>query len=225
MKAKTFTKFLVLFLALALSSCGGKNKKGEGTNPGGTVNVLANPTGNGSNGNIRTWGEMINSVAANQFNGGSTEGQIARWTRYTNVTDLLNYTPDNDFSFNWCWGSDCFDDTGYGARRLGPTNQGMPIYRNETFAFDAELGNNLQELLNNLVSRMRSGTNIKKCVYFGWQGYVCAPENDFLVGGHAATRWYFEYSNRAYVIDTRLPLAANPVSIHKKDTNEGFALQ
>jgi hypothetical protein len=224
MKAKTFAKFLVLFVALGLSSCGGDNKKGD-TAPGGTINVLSNPSGNGTNQNVRTWGEFINSVAANQFGGASSENQVVRWNKYNNVSDLLNYSGDSGFNFDWCWGSDCFDDSSYGARRIGPINQSLPIYRNGTFAFDAELGNNLQELLNNMVARMRSGTNVKKCVYLEWQGLVCESEGHFAVGGYPSTRWYFEYGNRAYIIDTRLPLAANPVAILKKDTNEGFALQ
>ncbi len=221
MKAKTFFKFLVLFLALGLSSCGGDNKKGETAPGGGGVTLLQNNGApNGSAANAVDWGTFTNQVANNQFGGASSEGIVVNWRRYTGVSDLLNFS-GGGFDFNFCW-NDCFDqwNSNYGARRIGPNAQGLPVYRSSTFAFDAELGSNLQQLLSNLVSRMRSATNVKKCI----NGY-CAAENDFTVGGMPSQKWYFEYGNRAYIIDSRLPLAANPVAILKKDTNEGFAIQ
>ena len=227
MKANTFTKFLVLFLALALSSCGGKDKNGDGTINGisPVLGTNGTVTGVGANQNVTTWAQMISSVAANQFSGSTQANQVMQWLKYENVTDLLNHSPNSGFNFNWCWGSECFDDSHYGARRLGPLNLGSPIYRNGTFGFDSELGNNPQELLNNLVSKMQSATNVKKCVLFQWQGLICENENGYNVGGFPSTRWYFENGNRAYVIDTQLPLLANPISILRKDTNEAFALQ
>lgn len=222
MKAKTFLKFLVLFLALGLSACGGKNKKDEGTNGNVAVGVFNTNTAASSG----DWGTFVNQVAGGNFQQASTANSVAQWKKYSNVTDLLNYTPDSG-GFEWCWGNDCFEDwdTSYGARRVGSSNE---VYRNTTFAFDAELGNNLQELLNNIVARMRSASNIKKCVFdqriFA---YDCRDVNssNFYYGNVGTTRWYFEYSNRAYIVDTKYPLAANPVAILKKDTNEGFSIQ
>lgn len=208
-------------MVLGLTACGGKNKKGNNENGGVAVGVFNTNTA----ANTADYGSFVNQVAGGNFERPSTAGSVAQWQRYTNVSDLLNYSgssSNSGWNFDWCWGSDCFtqNDQNIGARRIG-TNQ--EIYRNNAFAFDSELGPNLQSVLNNLVNKMRSGTNVKKCVWSGWDFY-CAQENDFNVGGVPTTRWYFEHGNRAYIVDTKFPLAANPVAVLNKDTNEGFAL-
>ncbi len=172
---------------------------------------------------IYNFEQFINKVASGDFDAESQFGSTSSHRRYTQVTDLLNVSQGSDYDFELCPNEDCFDqyDTAYGHRRIGPNGE---VYRSDSMAFDSELGSDLKELQQNIVERMRSGTNVKKCINEDGIEY-CGPENDFYLGGRPSTRWYFEYGNRAYVVDTKFPLSTNPVGILKKDTNEGFVLQ
>ncbi|MBT7610434.1 MAG: hypothetical protein HN576_11805 [Bacteriovoracaceae bacterium] len=231
MKAKSFIKILVVFLAASLIvACGKKNETDQ--NP--FINGIQNPisvalTGTcsaGSTAGAFTFQEFANQVAACKFSSPSQQGTLASYTEYTGVTDMLNFQVDNQsgWSFDWCWGSDCFDQSALIGRRL---DQGNLIYRSANFGVDNEMGNNLQEMLNAIVTRMRAATNVKKCVWNSWYyNFDCRSESEinFEYGNIQSPRYYFEYNNRAYIIDTRYPLIANPVGIQDKDTEHAWAV-
>lgn len=231
MKAKSFFKFIVVFLAASMIvACGKKNEVQENAPVNGIYNPVAVGNGNtcsqGTSG-AHTFVDFANQVAACQFANASQQGAFITYQKYSNVQDLLNYQVDNGsgWSFEWCWGSECFNQSAIIGRRL---DLGNLIYRSSNFTVDAEFGNNMQEFLNNLVNRMKSASNIKKCVFNQFMyAYDCDNESaiNFRYGNIPASRYYFEYQNRAYIIDTQFPLIANPVAIHDKDNQEGYAVQ
>jgi hypothetical protein len=230
MKAKSFYKMLVVFLAASvIVACGKKNEVGVDN----TVNGIQNSTvvsnvstcsGGNSNG-AYTFIEFANQVATCQFKSPSQAGTLVTYTEYTGVTDMLDFQVDNQsgFFFDFCWGSDCFDQTDFIGRRL---DQGNFIYRSENFGIDNEMGNNLQEMLNAVVLRMQSATNVKKCIWSNYGYFDCRAESEinFYYGNVQTSRYYFEYNNRSYIVDTRYPLIANPVGIHDKDTEHAWAV-
>jgi hypothetical protein len=232
MKAKSFFKILVVFLAAGFIVACGKKNTTEGNAP---VNGIYNPTvvtngstcSAGSSQGALTFLEFANQVAACQFGSPSQAGTLATYTEYTGVTDMLNFQVDNGGSgwfFDFCWGSDCFNQQDIIGRRL---DAGNLIYRSANFGVDNEMGNNLQEMLNVLVTRMRSASNIKKCVYVpNYYSYDCDAEQNvnFRYGNIRTTRFYFEYNNRAYILDSSYPLIANPVGIHDKDTDHAWSV-
>jgi hypothetical protein len=231
MKAKSLFKFIVVFLAASMIVACGKKNETTGDAP---INGIYNPVAVG-NGNTcsqgtagaHTFVDFANQIAACQFANPSQQGAFITYQKYTNVTDLLTYQVDggSGWTFEWCWGNDCFNQSQVIGRRL---DIGNLIYRSSNFSVDAELGNNLQEFLNNIVARMRSASNVKKCVFNTlYYAYDCDTESsiNFKYGNIPASRYYFEYNNRAYILDTQFPLIANPVAIHDKDNDEGYAVQ
>jgi hypothetical protein len=229
MKAKPFFKILVVFLAASLIvACGKKNETDQNAPINGVQNpisvALSGTCSTGGSGGAYTFLEFANQVAACQFQSPSQPGTLATYTEYTGVTDMLNFQVENEsgWFFDFCWGSDCFDQSAIIGRRL---DQGNLIFRSSNFGIDNEMGNNLQEMLNAMVTRMRSATNVKKCVWYGY-GFDCRSESEinFYYGNVQTSRYYFEYNNRSYIMDTRYPLIANPVGIHDRDTDHAWAV-
>ncbi len=218
------------FLAAGfILACGKKNTAEVPINssPNGINNPISVAGGSNCSGRSMegafSFAEFANQVASCQFSVASQKGAFITYKKYTGVADPLNFQVNDNsgfsFDFNFCFGSDCFDAGEIIGRRL---DQNLFIYRSANFSIDSEFGNNLQALLNNLVSKMRVATNIKKCFFT-----QCDSESslNFNYGNIKSTRYYFESGNRAYIVDTQFPLIANPVGIYDKDKKEVFVVQ
>lgn len=223
------------FLAAALmTGCGSDN-----TTTGGSGNKLSNSellTGSSAT-NTKSWSEFKNAVSDGRFQG-SSQGQFY-WQNTTSSTVT------NDTNCKTKWGGfltycSYSGNTGNSSYMAGISTRIIEsngeVFRIE-FNEDQTFGNSLSAIKSNLVSKMNSATDIRKCVvpqgyysgyYLGYQEicfYVDGRIADGVNHANYATllrnepskRYIFTAGGRTYLVDTGRPLGANPIGVSNAD--------
>lgn len=223
----------IAFIAAALmTGCGKDNATGAISETGNVANLN---TGVATSNSTQNWSEFINEVEANRFQGASA-GKEFYWTSSSYAST------DNNCKTKWGFFTYCSYSSsssmsyapGISSRIVEADGR---VYR-LNFS-DDNFGNTLQEIQSNLVARMRSASNIRKCVvpsqniyypgtwsllaYAGQE--VCyfidgrSGHSDYavLLRNEGSKRYIFDHGSKTYLVDTTRPLAANPIGL--SDTN------
>lgn len=218
------------FIAAALMTGCGKDNATNGLSDAGNVANLT--TGVASSTSTQNWSEFINEVEANRFQGASA-GKEFYWTSSSYASGDSNCKTKWDF-FTYCSyssGSNQSYAPGISSRIIEADGRVLRL----NFS-DDNFGNSLQEIQGNLVARMKSATNIRKCVvpsqnvsypgnpwaiiaYAGQEvcyfidGRSGHSEYAVLLRNEGSKRYIFDHGGKTYLVDTTRPLAANPIGL------------